>query len=251
VAITDRGRLLARALRAGDLVRFVSPSSTVAGTEAETRAAAQAFGERPDVRNDFAEHAVATHRYCAGAPARWAGDLPRPRTVRLLPRPRALLHHPRPGRVARRLARRLGWEPRLARPGRRVERLHPSAHDPPGRRDRADGRRRLRVGRPTHRSPNESVAQRIGATYEPDVERAVLVLETYRPRKRHVHALLVSLRQHGWLHRASGPVLGYLLGSEFGPGSRRRRWWRPGRCRRRRPLRSVVPSRPGPPLTGW
>jgi muramoyltetrapeptide carboxypeptidase len=61
---------------------------------------------------------------------------------------------------------------------------------------------------------SEAITQLIGTDYEPDVDGAILVLETYRLHKRHIHALLVSLRQRGWLHRASGLVLGYLLGSD-------------------------------------
>lgn len=64
---------------------------------------------------------------------------------------------------------------------------------------------------------SEAITQLIGGPYAPDFTDAILVIETYRLQKRHIHALLVSLRQRGVLDQIAGLVIGYLLGSDV-PG---------------------------------
>lgn len=69
---------------------------------------------------------------------------------------------------------------------------------------------------------SEAIAQLIGGPHQPPFDDAVLVLETYRLQKRHLHALLVSLRQRGILTAINALVLGYCLGSDApSPGNDR------------------------------
>jgi muramoyltetrapeptide carboxypeptidase len=61
---------------------------------------------------------------------------------------------------------------------------------------------------------SEAITQLIGGRHSPDFDDAILVLETYRLQKRHIHALLVSLRQRGILDTINGMIIGYCLGSD-------------------------------------
>ena len=82
---------------------------------------------------------------------------------------------------------------------------------------RYTGRRIIRSGTaagPLVGGNSEAITQLIGGPYAPDFVGAILVLETYRLQKRHIHALLVSLRQRGILDQIAGLVIGYCLGSD-------------------------------------
>ncbi len=69
---------------------------------------------------------------------------------------------------------------------------------------------------------SEAFTQVIGTPFCPRLDGAVLVLETYRLQKRHIQALMVSLRLKGVLDKIQGMVLGYCLGSDQ-PDSRNER----------------------------
>jgi muramoyltetrapeptide carboxypeptidase len=265
MTIPSDKQLLAPALRPGDLVRAVSPSSTIAGMEAEMRSAAQAFGERLDVRVEFAEHAFATHHYSAGTPAERADDFmaafadPDVAAVVLsmggataidvldlldydtiAANPKILTGISDSTTVLQAVTARTGLvtfhgielydysrDPMPYTTANALNVWRDGWHGPwpenpawrelNGETTTYTHRRTIRGGTatgPLAGGNSEAVTQLIGTPYEPDVDGAILVLETYRLHKRHIHALLVSLRQRGWLHRASGLVLGYLLGSE-------------------------------------
>ncbi len=83
------------------------------------------------------------------------------------------------------------------------------------------GRRAIKPGRARGIAVggnSEAFMQLLGTPYCPDVDGAILVLETYRLQKRHIHALLVTLRLRGILDTIAGLVLGYCLGSDA-PGA--------------------------------
>jgi muramoyltetrapeptide carboxypeptidase len=65
---------------------------------------------------------------------------------------------------------------------------------------------------------SDAFTQLIGTPYGPRLDGAVLVIETYHLQKRHLHALLVSLRLRGALDDLTGLILGYCLGSDA-PGA--------------------------------
>ncbi|MGL5824719.1 MAG: FxSxx-COOH system tetratricopeptide repeat protein [Nocardioides sp.] len=69
---------------------------------------------------------------------------------------------------------------------------------------------------------SDAFAQLIGTRYCPRLDNAVLILETYRLQKRHLQALMVSLRLKGVLDQIAGMVLGYCLGSDQPSGRNER-----------------------------
>lgn len=94
---------------------------------------------------------------------------------------------------------------------------NPDWRDLDGETTRYTGWRTIRSGTatgPLVGGNSEAITQLIGGPYAPDFAGAVLVLETYRLHKRHLDALLVSLRQRGILDQIAGLVIGYCLGSD-------------------------------------
>jgi muramoyltetrapeptide carboxypeptidase len=104
-------------------------------------------------------------------------------------------------------------------------RPNPNWHDLEGDPTSYRGWREIKPGQATGTAVggnSEALTQVIGTAYCPRLDGAVLVLETYRLQKRHVQALMVSLRLKGVLDQISGMVLGYCLGSDQ-PGGRNER----------------------------
>ena len=98
---------------------------------------------------------------------------------------------------------------------------NPDWRDLDGERTTYTGRRAIKPGRARGIAVggnSEAFAQLLGTPYCPDLDGAILVLETYRLQKRHIHALLVTLRLRGVLDAIAGLVLGYCLGSDA-PGT--------------------------------
>ena len=69
---------------------------------------------------------------------------------------------------------------------------------------------------------SEALTQLIDTPYSPPLVGSILALETYRLQKRHIHALLTSLRMHGVFDRIAGLVIGYCLGSDEPGGGNER-----------------------------
>jgi muramoyltetrapeptide carboxypeptidase len=65
---------------------------------------------------------------------------------------------------------------------------------------------------------SDAFTQLIATPYAPRFDGAILAVETYRLHKRHIHALLVSLRLRGVLDAVNGMLIGYCLGSDA-PGT--------------------------------
>jgi muramoyltetrapeptide carboxypeptidase len=100
-------------------------------------------------------------------------------------------------------------------------RPNPSWRDLAGETTAYSGWRSIRPGNasgPVIGGNSDAFTQLIGTGYWPATDGAVLVIETYRLQKRHLHALLVSLRLRGVLDGLAGLVMGYCLGSDA-PGT--------------------------------
>ena len=65
---------------------------------------------------------------------------------------------------------------------------------------------------------SEALMQILGTEFGPSLDGKLLLLETYRFQKRHIHAALTQLRIRGVFGAISGLVLGYCLGSDS-PGT--------------------------------
>jgi muramoyltetrapeptide carboxypeptidase len=65
---------------------------------------------------------------------------------------------------------------------------------------------------------SDAVMQLVGTDYCPSLEGSVLFLETYRLQKRHIQALLATLKLRGAFDSISGLIFGYCLGSDA-PGT--------------------------------
>ncbi len=61
---------------------------------------------------------------------------------------------------------------------------------------------------------SDAIMQLVGTDYCPPIDGSVLFLETYRLQKRHIQALLATLKLRGAFESISGLVLGYCLGSD-------------------------------------
>jgi muramoyltetrapeptide carboxypeptidase len=65
---------------------------------------------------------------------------------------------------------------------------------------------------------SEAFMQLVGTDYCPPLDGSVLFLETYRLQKRHIQALLATLKLKGAFESIGGLILGYCLGSDA-PGT--------------------------------
>lgn len=59
-----------------------------------------------------------------------------------------------------------------------------------------------------------SFLQLYGTVYAPDLEKAILVFETYKWEKREIHQRLVGMKLHSIFKQISGMIVGYCLGSD-------------------------------------
>jgi muramoyltetrapeptide carboxypeptidase len=59
-----------------------------------------------------------------------------------------------------------------------------------------------------------SFYQLLDTPYAMKFEQAIMVMETYRFKKRGIHQALQKLRLHGLFDQISGLILGYCLGSD-------------------------------------
>lgn len=94
---------------------------------------------------------------------------------------------------------------------------NPSWRDLEGDRTTYSGWRSIKSGQATGTAVggnSEALTQLIASPYCPSFEGAILFLETYRLQKRHLQALLASLRLRGVLDQIAGLVIGYCLGSD-------------------------------------
>jgi muramoyltetrapeptide carboxypeptidase len=65
---------------------------------------------------------------------------------------------------------------------------------------------------------SEAFMQLVGTDYCPPLDGSVMFLETYRLQKRHIQALLATLKLKGAFESIGGLILGYCLGSDA-PGT--------------------------------
>jgi muramoyltetrapeptide carboxypeptidase len=69
---------------------------------------------------------------------------------------------------------------------------------------------------------SDAFMQLVGTQYCPPLDGAILFLETYRLQKRHIQALLATLKLKGAFDSLSGLIIGYCLGSDaLGTGNDR------------------------------
>lgn len=83
-----------------------------------------------------------------------------------------------------------------------------------------DGWREIKPGRARGMAVggnSEAFLQLVDTTYCPQLDGAILFLETYRLQKRHIQALLAHLRLRKVFDQIHGLVVGYCLGSDV-PG---------------------------------
>ena len=65
---------------------------------------------------------------------------------------------------------------------------------------------------------SEAFMQLVGTQYSPTLDGAILFLEAYRLQKRHIQALLATLKLKGVFESIRGLIIGYCLGSDA-PGT--------------------------------